>query len=698
MMKKPFFYAIGLLSAAAGITSCGDDYPIPDYSRPASNTIAFNCRSAWGEELPTIWTEESRIGYFCPQNNSSNLALGVAALSAGESVGLFYTKQPWTRGEHTFYLYMPYNEASATTRLTGSLSAMQLQNGTSTEHIRQNSLAWAAVTARETENPVSVTLRPVFGCLELGVTTEKWQGWSVESIVLTSKSGRVVAGDYAFDMPTAQLAFTGNESSVLILKVSGAVLDEGTFHGYAAAAPTAADTYAVALTLARDGEPSMILEGEIFVGAVAAEKITAATLAVDGFEASQAVDTSIDLSDSDGDGVKVTANCYVAGIAGQTYRFPATVMGNGHVTPAAGGGYAGTGIVEGITPTTLDPASARLLWQTEPGLVADVKLRNGQVYFTLNSGIGGKLTEGNAVIAVFDEAGAILWSWHVWVTADDLDAAVQTYAVHDKYASYPAYASPVMMDRNLGASAAGLWGTLSSNAAIGLMYQWGRKDPFPASDDSAYTSTRFRKTYDADGKALDAPKSATEFSASTWVNVNRGMTAAEMNRYPMSFVYNVPMWTVDLRDDFWGNPYSAVESNTTGHKSIYDPCPPGYRVPHSYAWSGFIDNGADKQKAAYDLWNAELTGTTTAQYQAFIKANAGLVFNYGAGSTAYPGNGMINKADGMLFRVGNYSSCYWSNMPATNANAYRFYFDYGNLNVRDTNARTMGHGVRCMKE
>ena len=119
-MKKISLFATGLLCAMAGGTSCSDDYAVPDYSRPASNTIAFSCQSAWGEDNRTLWTEESRIGLFCGQTNSSNVALGAAAISVGEPLGLFYTKLPWAAGEHTFYLYMPYDEANASTRLTGS--------------------------------------------------------------------------------------------------------------------------------------------------------------------------------------------------------------------------------------------------------------------------------------------------------------------------------------------------------------------------------------------------------------------------------------------------------------------------------------------------------------------------------------------------------------------------------------------------
>ncbi len=706
-MKKISLFATGLLCAMAGGTSCSDDYAVPDYSRPASNTIAFSCQSAWGEDNRTLWTEESRIGFFCGQTNSSNVALGAAAISVGEPLGLFYTKLPWAAGEHTFYLYMPYDEANASTRLTGSLGATQFQNGVSAAHIAQSSLAYATVTSVETENPVAVTLRHVFGYLDLAVTTAKWQGWSVESVVVTSKSGTTLAGDYTFDMPTAKLAFTGNESPSVTLKVSGATLGEGTFHGYAAvAAPVGAGTYEVAVQVAKDGEQSIVLKGEASLAeGIAPEAVTTMALAVDSFDEEIAEDDSIDLSDPDGDGVKETANCYVAGAAGRTYRFPATVMGNGYTTPATAD-YAGAGTAPGITPEALAPKSAQLLWQTEPNLIADVKLRSNQVYFTLNGEAGGALKEGNAVIAVFSEAdsgGDILWSWHIWVTAADLDAAVQTYTLYDNFAA----AGPtVLMDRNLGALKAGMWGTNGDNLALGLLYQWGRKDPFLNIDDTDIGGTgalaigRLRKTYDAAGNALSVDNAAAEYDATNWRYFTaKTIPADRIARYPMNFGYlsTSNNWLDEARDDLWGNPFSG-EVGETGHKSVYDPCPPGYRVPHRYIGTMFTTDGKNaSNKNAADLarWKGQYTT------QAEIQGAGGNIYPYGGGSASYPLGGMLFVSGGKIvpFRTGKYVGAYHVSMPANNVKtSYRFYFDYGNIKPEDSNARYVGASIRCMKE
>lgn len=96
----------------------------------------------------------------------------------------------------------------------------------------------------------------------------------------------------------------------------------------------------------------------------------------------------------------------------------------------------------------------------------------------LNGSEETALKAGNAVIAAYDGAGTIVWSWHIWVTDVDLDTKVQTYTVHADYNTYPTFQSPVMMDRNLGATDDKLWSAATDpKGSHGLFYQWGRKDP-----------------------------------------------------------------------------------------------------------------------------------------------------------------------------------------------------------------------------
>ncbi|MCD7963036.1 MAG: BACON domain-containing protein [Rikenellaceae bacterium] len=83
---------------------------------------------------------------------------------------------------------------------------------------------------------------------------------------------------------------------------------------------------------------------------------------------------------------------------------------------------------------------------------------------------------GNAVIAAVVN-GTIRWSWHIWVVDYDGSETVSNTVSGYKYE---------FMTYNLGATD----GTNGSDGSLGLVYQWGRKDPFPGIASISGTSAR----------------------------------------------------------------------------------------------------------------------------------------------------------------------------------------------------------------
>lgn len=199
---------------------------------------------------------------FCEQTGSVNAPLGPAAISAGEAEGLFYTRMPWEKSkEYLFYLYAPYGESNTSTLISGSLSAAQMQNGASSSHVDGLGLAYAAVTASEpSEAPLAVTLKQVFGYLDLSVSTTKWAGWTMESIQIESLTDAALAGSYTFDLTSGKLAFGSDASKSLLLRVSGGELSGEPFHAYAVTAPSdgTPQRYGITVTVARENESSMV--------------------------------------------------------------------------------------------------------------------------------------------------------------------------------------------------------------------------------------------------------------------------------------------------------------------------------------------------------------------------------------------------------------------------------------------------------
>lgn len=676
-MKKQYIFLVLGLCAALFVAACSDDdYTQTDFTHPAGgNQIFLNCQSQLGDNK-TAWAADSKIGFFCEQTKTVNLAVGVAAPFVGQVEGMFYTQVAWDKdaGEHTFYAYTPYNKDNTTAKaVSGVLSNSQLQSGTSNTHLTNTALTYAVAKSSEIENAVPMTFKHALGYLDVNCkTAAKYVGWKVKSIEFSTEDGIALAGDYKFDLTTGQ--FTIPDGSPKIeLRVDNApeLVANEVFHGYMSMNPIdlSAKQCNVKVAIEKVGEDDLSLTGKISSTKILAGTINVLNLELDALTAELLEDLSIDLSATE------TANCYVAGKAGQEYRFKATVMGNGVITPAVDGDETKKGII----PSPLAPVSASLLWQSERSLISGVKLKNDYVYFTLNGSEETALKAGNAVIAAYDGAGTIVWSWHIWVTDVDLNAKVQTYVMHTDYNTFPNFQSPMMMDRNLGATDDQLWsGATDPKDSHGLFYQWGRKDPIigPSDDAASVHAT----VYDKDNEVV-----SWDFTVTTLIS------REDIAKYPMKYIKG-DNWLDEDAYDLWGN--SAIYENnggdgSVGSKSIYDPCPPGYRVPHPYVWSGFtstVSGGNHK------------TGTVTISASGDITKQGGVTFANG-GTAIYPSTGFINN--GALQRVAPASNgciSLWSNAATKKDFGAQFYYDATNCNTPKGNKRTFGFGVRCMKD
>ena len=406
-----------------------------------------------------------------------------------------------------------------------------------------------------------------------------------------------------------------------------------------------------------------------------------------------------------------TANCYVAGSAGRRYKMPVTVMGNNYTLAADANAPAKNGVAPGLAPLPLAPKSAQLLWQTAQSLLYDVTYEDGYVYFTLNGSVGGTLTPGNASIAVYDGehcTGDLLWSWHIWVTDADLDGNLQTWAANPSYTQYSNYASSDLMDRNLGALSDEPWSLTNDHSSSGLLYQWGRKDPFVGADDSAWNSTAWMVTYDAAGAEIPRDMSSAKYSS----DVAWGLVAVLQNpeydsstnpraypspaltaKYPMRFVkVGNGMWARPNMNDLWGLPPYDVSTNVIGHKTIYDPCPPGYRVMQPYAMSNVIPaNAAGGKFADVGYGNILNSNTYATDYGYKIKYND-------SDYSWFPCNGSIKNDTAVLFRVGSYGYLWTCKGSPTNHNGVNCYYDSASFYSVNNGTRSgFGHGVRCQK-
>ena len=258
------------------------------------------------------------------------------------------------------------------------------------------------------------------------------------------------------------------------------------------------------------------------------------------------------------------ANCYIIESAPDQenlydgFCFDATVVGNGE------GGIISAG-AQTFYPQNahIEPYSAEVLWQSSPRLVSQIELIYGYVRFKVTKETPSTYKKGNAVIAVYDKEMNVLWSWHIWITDTPDDV---TYKEGET--------SITIMDRNLGA----LFGTTPNNASdalasYGLYYQWGRKDPSmgPPTHDYHPINMITAPYYDYSSDRMDAAE-VVRFSTPTLKDaVENPMYLVMPTSQTQTYSFN---WLYEKIDFLWG--YSKTTGYT--HKTIYDPCPYGYRV------------------------------------------------------------------------------------------------------------------------
>lgn len=322
------------------------------------------------------------------------------------------------------------------------------------------------------------------------------------------------------------------------------------------------------------------------------------------------------------------ANCYVVSKTG-SYEFDANVIGNGEF-----------GLIEGAQFHTEDvsiaPVTAEVLWEDKANLLLGVELKDGKVRFYST----GK--EGNALIAVKDADGNILWSWHIWCTDVPVD---QTYV--------NSIGTFVVQDRNLGAIRADRGVDDEWTGAKGILYQWGRKDPF---------------IFDNNGAGRPVGDSDSD-----------GMTIEESILYPTRFSARSASWvTRDGDVSLW----------SPRQKTIYDPCPVGYRVAQKEIWQDF-------SKTTIDISNVE-------EFNVSGTHDHGWDFYYDGVNTTYvPASDLITPYYGYEHR--DVEGNFWSSEAGDQDRAYRWWYrcyseNSAQMQLWAAETNSYGLPLRCMKD
>ena len=217
---------------------------------------------------------------------------------------------------------------------------------------------------------------------------------------------------------------------------------------------------------------------------------------------------------------------------------------------------------------------------------------DGYVYFTAGA------AKGNAVIAALINR-QVAWSWHIWRT--------------DAPAEKEAAAGCTILDRNLGATSV----TPGDVSSYGLYYQWGRKDPFVGAKELGINSTR---TGSSEPEAFGSLTATYEKNTIGETEYTFGVTANNDSQISDCIAYTIQnptkfiRHTQQIHNSGSGTWFNAEASNfedlwggISKQKSVYDPCPAGYKIPidSREVWKDF---NADQVEATETTFGGTING------------------------------------------------------------------------------------------
>ncbi|MDR1348448.1 MAG: hypothetical protein LBJ63_08515 [Prevotellaceae bacterium] len=387
-----------------------------------------------------------------------------------------------------------------------------------------------------------------------------------------------------------------------------------------------------------------------------------------------------------------TSNCYIVTKSG-TYSFEANIIGNGNI-----------GIIDVDVFHTNDayisPSSAKLVWQdyysNGAGLIDSVTLdiTKSKVVFRTSE----TFVSGNALIAVCDDNENILWTWHIWMPAVEITSLNSTTGYD-------------VMNINLGA----LTDEAANPKSYGMLYQWGRKDPFPAAATlTGTTATTGAPLYDMHGNAVTVQNSSwTDLTNNNLAYSIQNPTVCLSNRAQSSTSKD---WLEADKSTnaLWGNPLGNEKDSdgnyiNKGTKSFYDPCPCGWRIPPADVFANFIT--PNPYNMAFSISDFNIVDIDSNGVLDINDYNYGWTFKLDENTSSYfPAAARFDGQYAMLMgSVSGIWGSYWSNAPYNSTDGTSLVplsFQTKNYNGTDgiatmilfNGSRADAYSVRCIKE
>lgn len=338
-----------------------------------------------------------------------------------------------------------------------------------------------------------------------------------------------------------------------------------------------------------------------------------------------------------------------------------------------------------------DPATqASIVWTDQYGIVKGLSVTGSGSNSYVNFHVpADKIKNGNAVIAVKNASGTIMWSWHLWFAYDDALDVIPctnyqgvTYKFTKQTLGFAktwevtTYDQPrtvrVKVEQLVGTNGVKQSAIISitqkprngEETFLSTLYQFGRKDALPGTEIIAEGSfNAFNNGDKLIGSFIQHPNTFYEYMPYKSMSLRGGYGITNF-------------WSADATEGGWND--NAVI------KTIYDPCPAGFKMPASNAFTGFTTTGKKSEKQSeynvsgdWDMgwhFNNKITNPTATLYFPALSRRNHVI------------GGIINKGEGY----------YWS--ATSSYSGFIMSFSQQHVNVMDKNLVMYACSVRPVAE
>lgn len=709
-MKKHIYGLFLCVPVLASVLGCSQREDVPQTGTAKEITVigtqddftGLKTRSMVGEVLDNgaiamDWSVGDQIGVF---------GTGITSNACFTSTNTYPIRETGFKGtcaigEKPEYAYYPYN-ANAGDKTAVPVSIPSVQNYSGVASVAQYDFKAANSFADLGDGKYQFNMKQLASLLRLEINlndiaallAEKAVETTSESLKSITLSSDVrMTGDFTCDLTKLEgsnaLNFSGDagQTSGLTINFIDKPALSGTVVAYAVVAPGDQKGKTLTCTMIVNDFLSVKLSAQMLCDFEGGKYYTLplnATVFVNNGA------TVEDKTPADAEPVAgQPSNCYMINAA-KTYSFDATVIGNGDAGIIDGAGFH-------ATSASIDPKSAKLMWEDSEGFISGVSLVKGKVHFTAEKNVG------NAMIAVFDGAGTVLWSWHIWGVGDTMPEDEEVSSQATISANSTLKVKYTVMDRTLGA--------LSKTSYFTTLYQWGRKDPIPNS--TVYyvdgQSAEIETTYPVHkpGSAADATILTSIQHPECIIDDYKGQ-AGDWLASDKTNNYNL-LWGDNNTTYVFNKSKPAAGKGWTNGKTIYDPCPSGYRVSSKFAWTGFCGSSSGDTK------NIDYINFVKYENGYYFKKNSsdgvGIYFPMTGSRGCKTGSLWVGR-DANAYSSLNHDASYWASAPSQNlgkgarmsispydASPSTTQTSANSVNTVDESGnRSAVHPVRCIRE